>query len=564
MDNNILNLVAAIILSIIIIFGWQYFYEKPRAQKFSEETKAYQEQIKKQKELSAIKAREVKEQDNKKVSDNIPSVRIKSSVISGSISTKGLRFDDISLLQYNAEIDDDSPLVKILDSSDSSKSYFVEIGWLSNNQKEGLPNNETVWQADKEELSSNSPVNFYWTNKDGVKFVVTLSIDDDYLFNIKQSIINNSKNPINLQSYALINRIYEEPEGKIVNILHQGFIGAVNNELKEFTYDKIKDKKKANFAKSNVNWLGITDKYWLAAFIPDQNQLYSSNYSYAIKGGHDRYQADLISNSFLVEPNGDFTLSNQLFVGPKKVNLLDKYEKNYQIKLFDRAIDFGWLYVLTKPMFYSMNFFYKYVGNFGISIMIVTVIVKLLLFGIANKSYRTMKKMKKLQPEMERLKELYENDKARLNQEVMALYKKEKVNPVTGCLPMFIQIPVFFAIYKVLYVTIEMRHAPFYGWVQDLSAPDPTTLFNLFGILNYDPPSFLMIGAWPLIMALTMFLQQKMSPAPTDPVQAQVMKFMPLIFLFMFSSFPAGLLIYWSWNNILSIIQQYYINKSNA
>lgn len=564
MNSNILNLIVAIILSVLILFGWQFFYEKPRIKKMAEETKAYNEQIKKQREISAIEAKQIKNDSDVKPLEQVSSVTIKSDVISGSISLKGLRFDDIALLEYRTEIDKNSPLVKVLSSNGTDKSYFVEIGWLGSAQKDMLPNNSTIWQADKEELTQDSPVNFYWTNDQGVKFIITLSIDDDYLFHIKQSIVNNSHNPITLQSYALINRLYEEPEGRMVNILHQGFIGSVNSELKEFTYNKIKDKKKENFTKNNVDWLGITDKYWLTAFIPDGKELYSSNYSYAIKGGHDRYQADLISNSFLVEPGGNSTLSHRLFVGPKKVNLLDKYEQNYQIKLFDRAIDFGWLYVLTKPMFYTMNIFYKFVGNFGISIMLVTVIIKLLLFGIANKSYRAMKKMKKLQPEMERLKELYSDDKARLNQEVMSLYKREKVNPVSGCLPIFIQIPIFFAIYKVLYVTIEMRHAPFYGWIQDLSAPDPTTIFNLFGILSYTPPSFLMIGAWPLIMALTMFLQQKMNPTPTDPVQAQVMKFMPLMFLFMFSSFPAGLLIYWSWNNILSIIQQYYINKSNA
>jgi YidC/Oxa1 family membrane protein insertase len=338
-------------------------------------------------------------------------------------------------------------------------------------------------------------------------------------------------------------------------------IGAVANELQEYSYDNIKDEKKESFSNGIVNWLGITDKYWLAAFIPDGVENYGANYSYSSKSGRDQFQADFISNEKLIESGGSFELTHHLFAGPKKVDLLDKYENEYGIKLFDRAIDFGWFYILTKPIFNAMNFFYSYVGNFGISIMLVTILIKMFMFTLANKSYRSMKKMKKLQPEMERLKELYADDKARLNQEVMGLYKKEKVNPISGCLPLLVQIPVFFSIYKVLYVTIEMRHAPFFGWIKDLSAPDPTTLFNLFGLLPFTPPSFLMIGVWPLIMAATMFLQQKMSPAPTDPVQAQVMKFMPLMFLFMFSSFPAGLLIYWSWNNVLSIVQQSYINK---
>jgi YidC/Oxa1 family membrane protein insertase len=346
----------------------------------------------------------------------------------------------------------------------------------------------------------------------------------------------------------------------MVNILHQGMIGAIKGELQEYTYDKIKDEKKHSF-NGEVNWLGITDKYWLAAFVPDQLESYIANYNFAIKQGKDKYQSDFITNEKLIEGGGSFELTHQLFAGPKKVDLLDKYEEKYNIKLFDRAIDFGWFYILTKPIFNAMNYFYSYVGNFGISIMIVTILIKLAMFTLANKSYRSMKKMKKLQPEMERLKQLYADDKARLNQEVMLLYKKEKINPVSGCLPLLVQIPVFFSIYKVLYVTIEMRHAPFFGWIQDLSAPDPTTIFNLFGLLPFTPPSFLMLGVWPLFMALTMFLQQRMSPQPTDPVQAQVMKFMPLMFLFMFSGFPAGLLIYWSWNNILSIVQQFYINK---
>ena len=365
-----------------------------------------------------------------------------------------------------------------------------------------------------------------------------------------------------MQSYGLINRKYIAVE-KAVNILHQGPIGCIDKNLKEYSYDDIKDKKSEKFAASKVDWIGITDKYWLSSLIPDKSSNYSSNFNYALKQGTERYQVDFISPVQIIKPGENFSIKSRIFAGVKKVDLLDKYEKQYDIKLFDRAIDFGWFYIITKPVFYAMNFFYGYVGNFGVSILIVTVIIKLLMFTLANKSYRSMKKMKNLQPEIDRIKNLYSDDKARLNQEIMALYKKEKVNPVAGCLPILVQIPVFFSIYKVLYVTIEMRQAPFYGWIKDLSAPDPTTIFNLFGLLPFLPPSFLMIGAWPILMAITMFLQQKMSPEPADPMQAQVMKFMPLIFLFMFSSFPVGLLIYWSWNNILSIIQQYYINKFN-
>jgi YidC/Oxa1 family membrane protein insertase len=418
-----------------------------------------------------------------------------------------------------------------------------------------------LWQADKNELKINETVNFQWISPEKVKFKIAVTLDDNYLFSIKQTIENNSARPSVTQFYGLINRTYDSKSENMVNILHQGMIGAVKSELKEYSYDKIKDDRKQSFT-GEVNWLGITDKYWLAAFIPDQaEQQYMANYNFAIKAGSDKYQADFITSEKLIEAGGKYELIHRLFAGAKKVDLLDRYEQEYGIKLFDRAIDFGWFYILTKPIFNAMNFFYSYVGNFGISIMIVTILIKLVMFTLANKSYRSMKKMKRLQPEMERLKELYAEDKTRLNQEVMALYKREKVNPVSGCLPLLVQIPVFFSIYKVLYVTIEMRHAPFFGWIKDLSAPDPTSLFNLFGLLPFTPPGFLMIGVWPLIMATTMFLQQRMSPQPADPVQAQVMKFMPLMFLFMFSGFPAGLLIYWSWNNILSIVQQSYINK---
>jgi YidC/Oxa1 family membrane protein insertase len=560
MNYNFINLVAAIILSVAIVFGWQHFFEKPRLEKLAAETKSYSEQARIVKEQGK-KASTISVVGRDEAIGEVSRITVSSELLSGSISLKGLRFDDLTLKQYSQELDENSPPVALFSPSNSDKAYFAEIGWWSKDKNITYPNSSTDWKTDNNKLHAGGTVNLHWTSPENIKFKVSITLDDNYLFTIKQSTENNSSRPISTQYYGLINRIYEENAERMVNILHQGMIGAVADELQEYSYDNIKDKKKENFSHGIVNWLGITDKYWLAAFIPDKVENYGANYSYSSKSGRDQYQADFISNEKLIESGGSFELTHHLFAGPKKVDLLDKYESQYQIKLFDRAIDFGWFYILTKPIFNAMNFFYSYVGNFGISIMIVTILIKMLMFTLANKSYRSMKKMKKLQPEMERLKELYSDDKARLNQEVMGLYKKEKVNPISGCLPLLVQIPVFFSIYKVLYVTIEMRHAPFFGWIRDLSAPDPTTIFNLFGLLPFTPPSFLMIGVWPLIMAATMFLQQRMSPAPADPVQAQVMKFMPLMFLFMFSSFPAGLLIYWSWNNILSIVQQSYINK---
>ena len=558
MNHSFVNLLAAIALSVAIIFGWQHFFEKPRLVKLQEQSAVYNQQMGNLKKQSANVEKEMVVDRQQAIVAN-SRVQIKSELLSGSISLKGLRFDDLTLLKYKQEIAENSPAVELFSPSNSENAYFAEVGWWGKDKSVTYPDSTTNWQTDNAQLVAGSSVNLYWVSPEKVKFKVSISLDENYLFSIKQSVENHSARPISVQFYGLINKTYENKPDNMVNILHQGMIGAVKGELQEYTYDKIKDEKKHSF-NGQVNWLGITDKYWLAAFVPDQLEQYIANYNFAIKQSKDKYQSDFITNEKLIESGGSFALTHLLFAGPKKVDLLDKYEEKYNIKLFD----FGWFYILTKPIFNAMNYFYSYVGNFGISIMIVTILIKLAMFTLANKSYRSMKKMKKLQPEMERLKQLYADDKARLNQEVMSLYKREKVNPVSGCLPLLVQIPVFFSIYKVLYVTIEMRHAPFFGWIQDLSAPDPTTIFNLFGLLPFTPPSFLMLGVWPLFMAMTMFLQQKMSPQPTDPVQAQVMKFMPLMFLFMFSGFPAGLLIYWSWNNILSIVQQFYINKLDS
>jgi len=555
MNQNLVNLAAAIILSLSVIFGWQYFYDRPRLKKIEQQQKIYSQQIAIEKKQNSPSI-----QSNKETQNSVARIKIDSELLSGSISLKGLRFDDLILLKYKQDLSANSPPVTLFSNSRTDEAYFAEIGWFSNSLDSDLPNSETAWKADKETLTPNNPVHLLWVNKNNVEFSVTINMDDNYLFTIKQTMVNNSDHPIEVQHYGLINRKYTSKE-KSVNILHQGPIATINGSLQEYSYDDLKDKKIEKFAQGPVDWIGITDKYWLAAIIPDKSTTYSSNFNYAIKNNNEKFQVDFISPPSIIEKGAKVSINQKLFAGAKKVDLLDKYEKEYNITLFDRAIDFGWFYIITKPVFNAMNFFYYYVGNFGISILIVTVIIKLLMFTLANKSYRSMKRMKSLQPEIERIKALYADDKMRLNQEIMTFYKREKVNPVAGCLPLLVQIPVFFSIYKVLYVTIEMRHAPFFGWIKDLSAPDPTSIFNLFGLLAFTPPSYLMIGIWPIIMAGTMFLQQKMSPEPADAVQAQLMKFMPLIFLVMFSSFPAGLLIYWSWNNILSIIQQYYINK---
>lgn len=562
MNNNNLNLIAAIVLALGIMAGWQYFYERPKLAALTSQHQAYNKQMDKVKSESklTVPEAEVLLERNAAVTSNGSRIKIATKHIHGSIALKGLRFDDISLADYRRDIGDDSPEVELLSPSNTKAAYFVETGWHNEFAGTKLPDQNTVWKANNNLIEKGKPVDFTWINNDNVEFIVSVKIDENYMFSIEQKVINHSSKPIALRPYGIINRIYTQTEASNA-ILHEGPIGAIGDKLEDVTYEKIKDKKTQNFDVNKVNWLGITDKYWLTALIPDKRFVYNSNFSYGIVSGQDRYQVDFLGGQQIIEPGKEFSITNLLFTGAKKVNLLDHYEKEYGITLFDRAIDFGIFYVLTKPLFHVLNFSYKYFGNFGVSILIVTVIIKLLMFGIANKSYRSMKKMKKLQPEVERIKDLYNEDKTRLHQEIMALYKRESVNPLSGCLPLLIQIPVFFSIYKVLYVTIEMRHAPFFGWIQDLSSPDPTSIFNLFGLLDFTPPSLLMVGVWPILMAITMYMQQRMSPEPADPVQASVMRFMPLMFLVMFSRFPAGLLIYWTWNNILSIVQQYYINK---
>lgn len=561
MGSNNSNLIIAIILSVGIIFGWQYFVEKPRLAAIAQEQKHYIKEMQNVKaESAAVALAESKILDRNAALQKSDRVTISTPRLSGSISLKGLRFDDITLVDYKQDISKDSPNVHLLSPSNTSNAYFANIGWHSDFAGTELPDNNTIWTADRDILDIDSKVKFSWKNSDNVEFVLKVSVDNNYMISIEQVTVNGSSKPIAFQPYGIITRAYEATESSN-NILHEGPIAAVNNTLEDMTYEKIKDKKNKAFANNKINWIGITDKYWLTSFVPDGRWKYNANFTYAIQNGQDRYQVDFVGEKHILEAGKTIEFSNLFFVGAKKVDLLDAYSAQYNIELFDRAIDFGIFYILTKPLFHVMNFFHAYCGNFGISILLVTVLIKLSMFGIANKSYRSMKKMKELQPQIERIKTMYGEDKSKLNQEIMELYKREKVNPVSGCLPLLIQIPVFFSIYKVLYVTLEMRHAPFFGWIHDLSAPDPTTIFNLFGLISWAPPSFLMLGAWPILMAATMYLQQKMSPAPTDPVQASVMKFMPLMFLFMFSRFPAGLLIYWAWNNILSIIQQYYINK---
>jgi YidC/Oxa1 family membrane protein insertase len=554
------SLIIAVVMATLVLFAWQHFHEKPVV-----EARKSQAQVQNDSTLpdtpqdrisvpadSALIAR-------KQAIDNVSRVKIHSDNLQGSISLVGARIDDITLPKYLVTTNPDSPPVTLLSPAKTKNAYFAEFGWLSSSQID-LPNSKTLWRADKDVLTENSKLILQWINKQGIRFTIEIFLDDQYMFSIKQIINNKSDKTIAFYNYGLVSRFEEGSKNFFIS--HEGAIGVFNNILHETGYEDLKKDKKQEF-KSNASgsWFGISDKYWLTAVIPDFTKSYDSNFNYNTVSGHDQYQVDFITQKQILAPGESDSYSTHFFAGAKVLTVLEGYEKYFKLDLFDRAIDFGWFYFITKPMFKALMFFYELLGNFGLSILLVTIIVKAVLFPLANKSFKSMNKMKQLQPQINRIRELYANDKMLQNKEIMELYKRERVNPLSGCLPLLIQIPIFFSLYKVLFITIEMRHAPFYGWIHDLSAPDPTSIFNLFGLLPFNPPAVLMIGVWPIIMALTMYIQQLLNPQPADPVQAKMMKLLPAIFLFMFSSFPAGLVIYWAWSNTLSILQQWLLQR---
>ncbi|MDX1924099.1 MAG: membrane protein insertase YidC [Rickettsiaceae bacterium] len=559
MQNQNLNLVLAFILSIGIIAGWQYFFERPRLKQISDKQRMHSESIKKAKSENIAAHNQLSKEE---ALAEYPRIKFSNSVVEGSINLKGLRFDDLRFKKYKEDISSESANITLLEPNGTKKSYFAEIGWITQDAHILMPNQDSIWQCDKNKIEKNETVLCKWHSPSGLSFRSYITLDDNYIFNIRNEVENHSAEQIHLQSYGIIHKIFKF-EASQMSIVHEGVSSVAGGELNELTYKEIEEKKKISQKQKNIDWMGINDKYWLVAILPDKGHKYSTNANFLIKNGLERFQVDIISDKIELEKGAKISLSHNLFGGAKELELLDHYETTLKVKLFDRTVDFGWFYIITKPLLTILHLFYDLVGNFGISIMIVTVLVKLSMLGLANKSYKSMKIMKYLAPQMEQIKTRYANDQVKMNQEIMNLYKQHKVNPLSGCLPILIQIPVFFSLYKVLNVAIDMRHAPFFGWILDLSAPDPTNIFNLFGLIPFTPPSFLHIGLWPIFMALTMYLQQRMQPPTADPVQAQVMQMMPLMFLFMFSNFPAGLLIYWTWNNILSIAQQSYINYSN-
>jgi YidC/Oxa1 family membrane protein insertase len=486
-------------------------------------------------------------------------IALNNEHIKGSINLVGARVDDLELVDYKRTLNNEEPVV-LLSPYGSKSAYFAEFGWVSPDKNIDLPDSKTIWTADKPALKADDKLTLSWTNRQGLTFNLVISLDDRYMFNVKQIVKNSSGSEVTLGHYSLLNRKHLREEPKNI-IIHEGAIGVFDNKLAEVEYEDLAEKGAVEYSKQK-GWAGFSDKYWLTALIPSkEGPLLNYRLARTLSNNIERFQVDNLTEISKVASGSVINNEVNFFAGAKQLDLLQKYEQQYNIPLFDHAVDFGFLYFITKPIFKLLSACYNVVGNFGIAILVLTVLIKILLFPLAYKGFKGMNKMKELQPLMTQLKEKHKDDPQAFQQALMELYKKHNANPFAGCLPLLLQMPVFFALYKVLYVTIEMRHAPFFGWVKDLTAPDPTNIFNLFGVIPWDPPAVLHIGFFPILMAITMYLQQRMSPEPADPIQAKVMRLMPLLFLFMFASFPAGLVIYWSWSNILSVGQQFLIKK---
>jgi YidC/Oxa1 family membrane protein insertase len=605
-DNR--NTILAVILSGLVLIAWQYFYNMPQMEKQRVAQQAQSEMVKPAQQPGTTTTLSTTPQTGAAPTANapaaatpvvnretaiasVPRVKIETPRVTGSISLKGARIDDLSLVQFRETVDPTSPAIVLLSPSGTAEPYYAEFLWLpASGAAAKVPNADTVWQQEGSgNLSPNNPVTLKYDNGDGLTFRRTIAIDDRYLFTIKDEVSNVGNAPVTLYPFALISRGGTPPVSGYA-ILHEGLIGYLGEQgLQEYTYKNVDDSKTpidssgargVAFPKVTNAWLGITDKYWATALLPDTNLTLESA-RFSAGGALKRYQADYMLAPQTVAIGGTASANARLFAGAKEASVVGinfplvgfgGYTRELGLNHFDLLIDWGHFYFITKPMFLALDWFYHLVGNFGIAILLVTVIVKLLFFPLANKSYASMAKMKSVQPQLAALKERYPDDRVKQQQEMMEIYKKEKINPVAGCLPVVVQIPVFFSLYKVLFITIEMRHAPFFGWIKDLSAPDPTNLFTLFGLIPFDPialmgphiGSYLVLGIWPIIMGITMWFQMKLNPTPPDPTQKMIFDWMPLIFTFMLAGFPAGLVIYWAWNNLLSVLQQSFIMRRNG
>ena len=547
------NVIAAISLSAAVIILYSLFFQPdPEAIK---QNLADQKKIESNTDTPSLDKNEnftkLSRKDSLKENTR---VKFENNSVVGSISLKGAAIDDLTFKEYNIELNGNDK-VTLLSPRNVEDGYLIESGFVSTNKNIDIPDASSVWEVSgNKKLTNNSPIRLIWNNSQGIRFEKHISLDNQFLFTVKEKIINTSDKSYNFYSYGQIIR-NKLPEISGFYILHEGFLSVLDDELIEEDYDDIQEKKFSQTAQEG--FVAISDKFWVTSVIPPKGKEFKITFDYK-----NKFRANYISTKGItVNANSSIEEKIQIIVAAKRVNVIDGYAKNLSINKFDLAIDWGFMYFITKPLFFVLDYFFKLLGNYGLAIIAVTVCIRLAFFPLANFSFKSMGKMKLLAPEMARLKELHKDDKMKLQQSMMALYKKEKVNPMSGCLPILVQIPVFFALYKVLFVTIEMRHMPFYGWIRDLSDRDPTSLFNLFGLIPWDPPSFLLIGAWPIIMGITMFIQQKLNPAPPDPIQAKIFMFFPVFLTVILAPFPAGLVIYWSFNNIFTMIQQYIVQR---
>ncbi len=600
-DNR--NTILAVILSGLVLIAWQYFYNMPQMERQRAQTQAQTELNKPAPQTAAGSTApgSTTPQPGGAPSATTPAgqpgatqpvvsrdaaieassrVKIETPRLSGSIALKGARVDDLSLEKFRDTVDPKSPAIVLFSPSNTAHPYYAEFGWVgASGSTAKLPDRDTVWQQEGSgSLTPTTPVTLKYDNGEGLTFRRTIAIDDKYLFTIKDDVSNVGSAPVTLYPFALISR-HGTPDVSGYYILHEGLIGYLGEQgLQEYGYKKIDDAKAVDFKVTN-GWLGITDKYWASALLPDTTAKLQARFASNLVGTKHHYQTDYLLEPQTIAIGGSGSANARLFAGAKEAGVVGinfplaghgGYNKQLDLNHFDLLIDWGWFYFITKPMFLALDYFFHLLGNFGIAILLVTVLVKLLFFPLASKSYASMAKMKSVQPQLAALKERYPDDRQKQQQEMMEIYRKEKINPIAGCLPVALQIPVFFSLYKVLFVTIEMRHAPFYGWIKDLSAPDPTNLFTLFGLLHFDPTQlplfghYLALGVWPIIMGITMWFQMKLNPTPPDPTQKMIFDWMPLIFTFMLAGFPAGLVIYWAWNNLLSVLQQSYIMRKNG
>jgi len=563
MDNQ-KNLLIAVVLSVVILVGFDFFF-KPEKKKFQE---------------NSIEQTQMNQRVDSDEDDNLPSINpqvenkakkddklleeritFNSKRLSGTINLIGATMDDLSLKDYFETINKENK-IKILNPVSSLSPYFLRIGWASPDKSIKLPNKDSKWKSLKKSYSENEKIELEWDNSEGLTFFRTIEIDENFLISVVDKVQNKSPETIKLTNFSYLRRLNYRPENKFF-ILHEGPLGVFNDTLKEVSYDEIEENNEIVETTKN-GWIGYTDHYWQVTIFPETNETFKARFK-NLKNRNNSVQIDFINENIKTLRSGEsLKTKSYIFAGAKEVPLIDQYIKKIGINKLDLSVDFGWFYFLTKPLFYALHFLSSLVGNFGVGIIILTICIRIVLFPLANKSFKSMNSMRMITPEIQRIRERYKDDRQRMNQEMFAMYKEKKINPAAGCLPILIQIPIFFALYKVLFVSIEMRHAPFFGWIQDLSAPDPTSLFNLFGLIPWDTPAFLTIGIWPILMGITMFLQQKINPPPPDPLQAKIFMMLPFIFTFLLATFPSGMVVYWTVNNILSIAQQYILLRKQS